>query len=142
MSDDKLNSLWDAADETYRQETSEITPFWSINYEDDKKIVEWTKKVVPALKELVKPFKEKSLDNLDFYKGKQGLPTDYVPRTQDRQHMMKTKDITINFCYEFVDIWTNRMSQYEPAISISPANMDFTDRQAAEMAQDWVDYIK
>lgn len=118
-----------------------IKPLWNLNFEDEKKVLDWWKESRPQLEELSKPHAERFIDNLLFYKGIQSENKTYQDRARINKKMATTKrEVVVNVIAELTDTWVNRISQFKPDIVMLPNTAQQSSRQGAKIAQQTIDY--
>lgn len=134
-----IDSMWETL--SLGTEKQPPPPIWKIRFEDKEKILEWFNKAIPFFSSQMESEISRMLENSAFYKGDQDERN--VPIFQrDREPTKKPRaDITVNFCFEFVETWVNRLSQFAPKIIVTPRKDEHVDRIKAEASQETIDYI-
>jgi hypothetical protein len=122
----------------------QLSPFWSIDYDDDKEVEKWIDNAVDCCQSYYRDYFQTQMDNLLLYKGIQWLSADrQANRVLDRQGVANLRNprVVINHLADFVTQWVSRLTRYRPAVAIYPARAPQQDADDAKIAKDVLDYI-
>lgn len=122
----------------------ERKPFWSIDYEDNKKVEEWLDNEIDFRKNYYGPYFRVQRDNVLIYKGIQWLSQDrYSSRFTDRNGVVtrKSPKVVINDIQDYIMQCASRLTRYKPAIAWYPGSNDYTAEQSADVAKKVQDSI-
>jgi hypothetical protein len=136
----KIDALWNSLDKQNQSSVQRIKPLWSIKLDNDEEVLKWFEDCMASQRNLMEDHLQRYIQNVKFYKGDQLEEDPKTPRDIEPGKARKrtVRKVVVNFCYEYVDLWVNRYSQYKPQILCSPTKDVYTNRVKAEMAQEVV----
>ena len=141
MSSDNLNNIWDSYGRGLSEQLGHtLKPLWTVDFEDEKAVLDWYSSAIVVLKDISLDFTERCLVNLMLYRGITDFDNgDYPENGRYDRRSSKSPQISVNIVYELTDTWVNRMSQYKARIAVLPKNNDSSARQDAKMKQMAID---
>lgn len=139
-----LNELWNGISEEDRA-SQPIKPLWSLNLEDEMAIIQWFKNTMTYVEKDQEEEARRWIRNLKIYKGDHfSSKTEKYPRSDEaivRNKKRAHSRYVFNDTFEIIEQWVSKMTGFKGNVSISPANDEHKDRQAARMAEDIVKYL-
>ena len=124
-----------------------LKPLWTVDLDDEEKIIEWADEVIPALLNDDQDRGSVILNNRNFYMGLQsfryakdgyGRGTPFYGFAQN--YTGSLSKIFANQVYDLIEQKVAKMTRYPANIDILPANDEFSDRQSAKISKLFVDH--
>lgn len=124
-----------------------IRPLSTVNLQSEEAVKNWLKNAYNVLMEYNKPRFEESRENMRMYKGAllQKSKSSLNQRTLNEQDTLnlriKDQKLYVNLLYDVTEQRVSKLMRFKPAVSILPANGEYEDRIAANVAKAILDTI-
>lgn len=141
------SAIWN--DDTSPETNEIIRPFWTIkNLDNDKKVLEWMNSTYGAEVKRVQPYREQALKHIALFKGKfypsgGGSKIGYAEASSAGLGVMPTRvsKLIVNYLYDAIVQRVSQITKNKPAVDVSPANDDYSDRVSAKMVKYLIAYL-
>jgi hypothetical protein len=118
-------------------------PFWALNFEDEKEVLEWLNAEMDALQDQARERVENQRKNLAVYRGIQYQSQDTRTRDESAQENSPKKSrsprVIYNHMVDMVEQDVSRITKYRGAIECVPPSEDYEDRIVAKVGEDLVE---
>jgi len=139
---DLISNYWDELRGIHREETEELRPFYSFDYQkDEDKLIKWLCSTLSSLQSEAAPRIRNQFKNLMFYKGIHSLEEGTDLRTVDYDNSPVTDEnrFVMNHILEFTIQKQSRLMRFSPTINVFPYNNSYGDRLGARLGKKIID---
>jgi len=119
-------------------------PFWAVDSEDEKALLEWLNAEADALEEQGRERVENQRKNLAVYRGIQYPTQDTRTRDEaanDNSPKSKNPRVIYNHMVDMVEQDVSRITKFRGAVSCTPPSDDHDDRIVATIGEDLVEAL-
>ena len=117
-------------------------PFFAINTEDDKALLQWLKQEVDDLKAINRDRLQKVKNNYARYKGIQYREQVYQPRDLPEKRVRYMPQMVIPLIQDVVDEKVARLLEYKPAVQVIPQSDESQDKIDVKIAKKFIKHIE
>lgn len=116
-------------------------PFFAIDHEDDKALLDWFDKTTHFLKQENEQRFSRAKNNYARYKGIQYRDQIYTPRDLPEKKTHYAPQMVIPLIADAVDEKVARLLEYKPSIQVIPLNDEQKDKIAAKTAKKFLSHV-
>lgn len=117
-------------------------PFFSIDRENDKELMEWLQKTMVFLKNHNQQRLNKVKNNYARYKGIQYREQVFQPRDLPEKRIRYMPQVVVPIIADAVDEKVARLLEYKPSIQVIPNNDEQKDKIAAKTAKKFLSHVE
>lgn len=116
-----------------------LKPFWKVDLNDEKELLEWINGTYQALRTVSRARIERMQRNIAAYRGISFRRTD-ISRTRDftdspRRSRIRNLRIQVNNLYDIIEQNVSRETRFRPAVNFLPATDDHNDKMAGKVVE-------
>lgn len=125
-----------------------VRPFWTIqNLDSAEKVLEWMNAAYDSELKRIQPYREMALKHLGLYQGKFYSPQNgrggYAEANTAGLGIMPSRvsKLVVNYLADAVTQRVSQITKTKPAVTLNPANDEYSDRVSAKMVKYLIDYV-